>query len=210
VNTTGNESENNNAVEGAGDGPGEQHRTPLRKRIRWDWLFLALSATALIVLSMIFEGKGRIAGRVVWEYAKEMVFILPSVMVLMGLFAVWVNRETVVKYLGEGSGIKGFVLAALLGTLPTGPMYVAFPLAAVLLKKGARVANITIFLSAWACIKLPLELVEFQFMGWKFALLRLGLTVALVLPMGIMVEVLYNRGGRAQLQADASGLEAGD
>lgn len=172
-------------------------KPPLHKRIRWDYVFLVMSVAALVTLSIALPDKGRTAGKVVWEYVKEMVLILPAVMVLMGLFAVWVERDVVVKYLGKGSGLKGLVIAMLLGTLPTGPLYVAFPLAALLLKKGARVASIMVFLSAWACIKLPLELMEFQFMGWRFALLRLGLTVALVIPMGLLAEALYHRGGGA-------------
>jgi len=55
-----------------------------------------------------------------------MIWILPAVMVLMGLFAVWVSKETVVKYLGETSGIKGIFLAIFFGALPTGPPLCGF------------------------------------------------------------------------------------
>lgn len=170
-------------------------KPPLRKRIKWDLFFLVLSVAAFAALSLAYRDKGSRALRVSWEYFQEMVFILPAVMIMMGLFAVWVRRESVVRYLGQGSGLTGLLLAILLGTLPTGPLYVAFPLAAMLLGKGARVAVVMVFLSAWACIKLPLELVELQFLGWKFTLLRLGLTVALVIPMSLLAEVLYNRKG---------------
>ena len=166
---------------------------PRRRKLRWDFLSLGLSAIAFAALGLLYPAQGSKALRVSWEYFQELVFVLPAVMVLMGLFAVWVRRETVVKYLGEESGLAGLLLSVLLGTLPTGPLYVAFPLAAMLLQKGARVANVTVFLCAWACIKLPMELVEFQFLGWKFALLRLGLTVVLVMPMGLAAEAIYHR-----------------
>ncbi|MGQ9537336.1 MAG: permease [Actinomycetota bacterium] len=165
-----------------------------RRKPRWDLLFLVLSVAAFTGLGLFFRDKGGRALRISWEYFREMVFILPAVMVLMGLFAVWVKRETVVKYLGQESGLSGLLLSVLLGTLPTGPLYVAFPLAAMLLRKGARVANVIVFLCAWACIKLPQELMEFQFLGWRFTLLRLALTVALVIPMGLVAEALYHRG----------------
>jgi len=114
--------------------------------------------------------------------------ILPAVMIIMGLFAVFIPSETVVKYLGKTSGIKGIALSILIGTLPTGPLYVAFPMAATLLKKGARVSNIIVFLSAWACIKIPQELVEFQFLGAEFMALRLILTIIFVIIMGLIIE----------------------
>ena len=119
---------------------------------------------------------------------KELVLILPAVMVLMGLFSVWVSKETVVKYMGQASGIKGLGLALFIGMMPTGPLYVAFPMASMLLKKGARVANIIIFLSAWACIKLPQELVELRFMGFNFMIIRLTFTVVMVIVMGLIIE----------------------
>lgn len=121
-------------------------------------------------------------------------------MILMGLLAVFISDETVIKYLGKTSGIKGVALAFLLGTLPTGPLYVAFPMAATLIKKGARISNIIIFLSAWACIKIPQELVELQFLGLQFMVLRLVLTVIFVAIMGLLIEQIIDRGNRKSLQ----------
>ncbi|MDZ7837082.1 MAG: hypothetical protein U5N58_03540 [Actinomycetota bacterium] len=59
-----------------------------------------------------------------------------------------------------------------------------------MLNKGAKRSNIIIFISAWACIKLPQELIEIQFLGLKFTLLRLGLTIVFVIIMGIIIEKL--------------------
>ncbi len=176
--------------------PGETRlKQPLRKRIKWDLFFLALSVAAFAALSLACRDKGSRALRVSWEYFQEMVFILPAVMILMGLFAVWVSREMVVRYLGREAGLRGVALSILLGSLPTGPLYVAFPLAAMLLAKGARVANVMAFLSAWACIKMPQEVMELQFLGWKFTFLRLGLTAAIIIPMTLLAEKLHRREG---------------
>jgi len=65
---------------------------------------------------------------------------------------------------------------------------VAFPVAAVLIKKGAKISNIIIFLSAWACIKIPQEMVELKFLGLKFMALRLILTIIFVVIMGLSIE----------------------
>ncbi|MGQ9537312.1 MAG: permease [Actinomycetota bacterium] len=164
---------------------------PWRKRIRWDWAFLLASIPAFVVLTVLFrEDEGAKAAHVSWEYFKEMAIILPAVLIIMGLVTVWVERDLIVRFLGEGSGLTGIVLSFILGSIPMGPLYIAFPLAYVLLKKGARVANVVIFLSAWACIKLPIELVEFQFMGWKFALTRYVSTLVVV-AMSLAVEKLF-------------------
>jgi len=150
-------------------------------------IFIGIIAAAVILLALYPEN--RVASfQASYDLFIEFILILPAVMVLMGLFSVWVRKETVVKYLGHASGIKGLIIALIMGMMPTGPLYIAFPMASMLLKKGARVANIIIFLSAWACIKLPQELVEIRFMGIKFMIIRLGFTIIMVIMMGLFIE----------------------
>lgn len=122
-----------------------------------------------------------------------MILILPAVIVLMGLFNVWISKKTITTYLGKQSGLKGSLISVFLGALPTGPLYVAFPLASSMIKKGARISNIVVFLSAWACLKIPQELVELQFLGWKFLIVRWTLTVVFVVIMGVVIEKVLDR-----------------
>jgi len=135
-------------------------------------------AVTVILLTAFPDRKGPVIGAS-WDFLLEMILILPAVMVILGLFVVFVPKETVVRYLGKASGIKGIILAIILGALPTGPLYIAFPMAAALLKKGAKISNIIVFLSAWACIKIPQEMVELQFLGVQFMISRLILTTCL-------------------------------
>jgi len=146
--------------------------------------------TAAVVLLIIYPENRTASIQASYNLFIEFILILPAVMVLMGLFSVWVSKEIVVKYLGHASGIKGLGLAIFVGMMPTGPLYIAFPMASMLLKKGARVANIIIFLSAWACIKLPQELVELRFMGLKFMIIRLLFTVIMVVIINIVMLVM--------------------
>ena len=142
----------------------------------------------LIILLILFPDKVGPVTSNIQTYFLEMIFILPAVLILMGLFAVFVSDDMVADYLGRASGIKGMFLAIFLGTLPTGPLYVAFPMVGIWLKKGASISNMIVFLSAWACIKIPQEIVEFQFLGLKFMLLRLILTIVFVISIGIIIE----------------------
>ncbi len=159
-----------------------------QKKPRRDWVILALCAGAFASLTVLYPPQGLASARAAGRYSLEMIQILPAVIVLMGLFSVWVSKEAVVRHLGQGSGVRGTAVALLLGTLPTGPLYVAFPLARTLLDKGASVRNVVAFLSAWACVKIPQELVEIKFLGLEFAALRLGWTVAFVALMGWTIE----------------------
>jgi len=153
-----------------------------------DWVLLGSILIIAAVLLSIFPDKKGVVISTSWDFFIEMMLILPAVMVILGLFAVWVPKDIVVKYLGNASGITGIFLAIILGTLPTGPLYIAFPMAAALLKKGARISNIIVFLSAWACIKIPQEMVELQFLGVQFMISRLILTIIFVVIMGLFIE----------------------
>lgn len=123
-----------------------------------------------------------------WEYLREAILILIPVAVMMGLFEVWVPKSLISQYLGHASGWKGVALAFLFGMLPTGPIYVAFPIAGMLLKKGARPLNIVILLNTWAALKIPQLMVETQFLGATFMLTRLALTVPSAFLIGWLVE----------------------
>ncbi len=110
--------------------------------------------------------------------ARTMLLVIPPVFMLLGLLDVWVPRERMIKFMGPGSGIRGPVLAFLLGSFAAGPLYGAFPFAAVLMKKGASFINVLIFIGAWSTTKIPMLLFEVSALGPRFALSRLAIDLA--------------------------------
>ncbi len=104
---------------------------------------------------------------------KEMALIIPPIFILLGLLDVWIPRETMIKFMGESSGLKGIILAILLGSAAAGPLYGAFPIAAIFMKKGVKFSNILIFIGAWSTTKIPMILFEISSLGPKFAFTRL-------------------------------------
>ena len=163
-------------------------RIKQKKSLIRDYIIMGIVIVAALVTLLIFPYKSGSVLDVSKKYLLELIMILPAVMIIIGLFSVWIPGEKVVKYMGRTSGIKGIFISMALGMLPTGPLYLAFPVAAALLKKGAKISNIIIFISAWACIKLPQELLEIQFLGIQFTMLRLALTIIFVIIMGIIIE----------------------
>jgi len=159
---------------------------------RKDLAFLGVVSLTAVILLQLFPERREIFASVSWEFFVEMISILPAVMILMGIFAVFVPKDLVVRYLGKEAGVKGIALAMIMGALPTGPLYIAFPIASTLLKKGARVSNVIVFLSAWSCIKIPQELVELEFLGFRFMVTRLILTAIFVVIMGFTIEYIVD------------------
>lgn len=131
---------------------------------------------ALVVIDgfllYLFPDLGRKSWSISWSSFLEMISFIPPIFILLGLLDVWVDRQTMIKLMGENSGFLGIAIAFVLGSVAAGPLYAAFPIAGVLLKKGSKFSNILIFIGAWSTTKIPMLLFEASAMGWKFMLTR--------------------------------------
>lgn len=146
-----------------------------KNKILKRYAILLLAIIFLIILYFVNREIAKIAIKNSLLQFKTMLLVIPAIFILLGLIDAWVPRATMIKYMGEGSGLKGILLAFLLGSCAAGPLYGAFPMAAVLLKKGAKFRNIMIFIGAWSTTKIPMFLFEATSLGWKFAILRFAL-----------------------------------
>jgi len=118
-----------------------------------------------------------------------MILALPVMFILVGLFDVWVSREKVQKHVGESSGIRGMMLIMLLAFIQAGPIYAAFPVAYILWKKGTSPRNIFIYLSSASIAKIPMIAFEIGFLGLKFSLLRIIISI----PIFIIVAIIMGK-----------------
>lgn len=126
---------------------------------------------------------------VMWEMLK----ILPLAFILIGLFEAWIKKETVIKHLGEQSGIKGYFWVLLLAGFSVGGLFVAFPLADTLYKKGASLKVIFAYLGFAGTIRIPMTIFEISFLGLPFTVTRLVVTIPLFLLIGIVLGTILKK-----------------
>jgi len=119
------------------------------------------------------------------SFSIEMLKLLPCAFILIGLFEVWVKKESVEKHLGKDSGGIGYVWVILLAGTTVGGLYVAFPVAYSLFKKGAKLSFIFTYIGASALCRVPMTIFESSFMGIKFSLIRLIVSIPLVILTSI-------------------------
>ena len=124
-----------------------------------------------------------------WRFLKEMLLILPCMFILIGLFDVWIPKEKIEKHVGKGSGMKGMGLMIFLAVIQPGSLYVSFPFAHLLWKKGTSLRNIFIYVGMFSAAKIPMLTFEIGFLGLKFSALRLILTI----PVFILIAILLER-----------------
>lgn len=117
----------------------------------------------------------------------EMLSVLPPIFILLGLMDVWMKKETLMKYMGEDSGLVGIIIAFVLGSIAAGPLYGAFPVAVVLLKKGCKLSNVFVMIGAWSTTKIPLLMFEASSMGLRFTLYRLIINIVGIIIMSYII-----------------------
>jgi uncharacterized membrane protein YraQ (UPF0718 family) len=161
---------------------------------------------ALLLVLVVNHEMGMRAIRVTGYSLKEMVLIIPPIFVLLGLLDIWVPRETMTKYMGDQSGLMGIILAFVIGSAAAGPLYGAFPVAAVFMKKGVRFSNVMIFIGAWSTTKVPMFLFEWSSLGTRFAVTRLLVDIPGIIVIAYILSALVSKEEVAELYARAESL----
>ncbi len=159
------------------------------KRYRASLLVLVV----LVVTGLVNRSLGEAVLNTTIYQLREMVVVIPPIFVLLGLLDIWVPKQTMVTYMGEGSGLKGILLSLFIGSAAAGPLYGAFPVAAVFMKKGVKFSNILIFLGAWSTTKIPMLLFEFSALGLPFALTRLLVDIPGIIIIAYLLQALVGK-----------------
>lgn len=155
--------------------------------------FLLLSIVLLIIMTIVDIQLTYDALRHSGSQILSMLMIVPPIFILIGLFDVWVPRETIIELMGEGSKAKGMFLAFFLGAFSAGPTLVAFPLAMLMLKKGASYTNTIFFLMVWSSLKLPIVFYQITTIGIKLSLI-INITMIIVfIVSALLVEKLFTK-----------------
>ncbi len=158
-------------------------------------IVIAIFFVFVSISYLIDFDKGKQTGQAFVNVLIEMLKILPCAFILIGLFEVWVKKETVIQHLGDNCGIKGYFWILLLAGFSVGGLYVAFPLAETLNKKGASLKIIFTYLGFVGVFRIPMTIFEISFLGLPFTLVRLMVTVPLFLLIGILIGTILKKRG---------------
>ena len=161
-------------------------------------MFLLL-ALANIIIGLVVPEIGERSLDLTRVNLMEMLSVLPPILVLLGLLDVWVDRATMIRYTGKGSGFKGVLISFLLGSAAAGPLYAAFPVAGVMMKKGSSLTNIFIFIGAWSTTKIPMLTFEAASLGLPFTLTRLALSIVGITTIALITQKSLNDQQKEQL-----------
>ena len=166
-----------------------------------------LTLLALVVLAIIYTvNRGTAVESVTISLSGVwMMFqILPPILIIMNLLDALVPKELVMKHMGREAGFRAYFWAFVLGTFAAGPLYAAFPIAALLAKKNARLSSLVFFLGMWTVTKLPVFTYELNYFGLPFTGLHILTGIVFYFLLSILLEKLFLKNDQEQIYATLS------
>lgn len=164
----------------------------MRSNIRKYYFIIAFFISLLIT----FFTKQQLAVAIwnnFYSFFLTMIKFIPAVFILIGLFDVWVDKKTIKKHLGNNSSPLAYIWIIMLAATTVGGLYVAFPVAAALAKKGARPRIIFSYLGLAAVCRIPMTLFEATYLGYTFTALRWLISIPLIIGSSICLEKLLKK-----------------
>jgi uncharacterized membrane protein YraQ (UPF0718 family) len=163
------------------------------KKRKWDKHYDSYFLVAVIFLYFLlffFNPEGiynslKVSGNIFIQ----IIPVLLLVILFMALIDYLLQPKTVMKYVGKGSGLKGWFLAISAGIISHGPIYVWYPLLKELRDQGMRSGLIAAFLYSRA-IKIPLLPLLVYYFGALFVVVLLPYIVIASLIEGEIIELL--------------------
>jgi uncharacterized membrane protein YraQ (UPF0718 family) len=155
---------------------------------------LIMGALAIILLFIGYskgEGQHIMGIKSALNMTVEILPLLVFAFIIAGMIQVLLPHETIAKWVGADSGMRGIIIGSVAGGLCPGGPFVSLPIAAGLLRSGAGIGTMVAFLtgwSIWAVSRLPMEV---GVLGWRFTLIRLVSTAFFPILAGIIALVFF-------------------
>lgn len=126
-----------------------------------------------------------------WGTLKRTLPLLVVAFVIVGYVNVLAPQELVSKWIGPESGWRGLFVGTGAGMLLPGGPYVVFPLIAALYQAGAGIGPTLAMITSWAGLALLSVSFELPFLGWRFSIVRLGLSLLVPPLVGLAARILF-------------------
>jgi uncharacterized membrane protein YraQ (UPF0718 family) len=163
------------------------------EKVGGSWIFLLLVTVVYITFGIVDLELVRNALPVFGRLILRILPVLILVFVIMFLTNLLFEAKSIVRILGKGSGLRGWILAIAGGIISSGPIYMWYPLLGDLKERGMKDCLIAAFLYNRA-IKIPLIPMMVYYFGWPFTIILSLYMVLFSIANGLAVEELTEGG----------------
>ena len=153
-------------------------------------IFITLSVV-LSVISFALDRKKTLMGfKRGWKMFGNVLLPFLNILILISVVLYFIPPSLITQYLGANSGVLGFSIAALVGSITLIPGFISYPIAAGLIEQGASYAVVATFMTTLmmvGVVTLPLEITYF---GKRVAITRNALNFVAAVIIGLVVGVI--------------------
>lgn len=167
-------------------------RKKRNKNLYYGFYFLSIVIIFYLMLAVFDFKKISLSLYVSFHILIQILPILVVVILLMGIINYFLKPKLVKKYLGIGSGLKGWFMAISMGVLSHGPIYIWYPLLKDLRAQGMRTGLTAVFLYNRA-IKIPLLPIMIFYFGLEFVVILSIYMIIASIVEGKIIEVIEHK-----------------
>ncbi len=124
---------------------------------------------------------------------RQFIYVLPVILVaflLAGFIEAAIPEEFVKQWLAREAGLRGIILGTLGGTLLAMGPYASFPIIASISAAGAGSGTVISLISAWSLLSLSKLPYEAGFLGMRFTIVRMSLSVPFCIAAGAVAHII--------------------
>ena len=156
-------------------------------------LILVLIAAVMLFLAWRRPDESLKQGLVLsWNSFRRTAALLLIAFLIVGFVETLAPQELIADWIGPESGLQGILIGELAGVLLPGGPYVIFPLISALYQAGAGFGPTLAMVTSWAGLALLSISFEIPFMGWRFTLIRVALTLPFPFLVGLASHALFS------------------
>ncbi len=163
-----------------------------KKSVKGRWIFLGISAVLYLTVLIINQSKALKVWNHFLHLTGEILPFLLVVFVIMILINLFLKTELLIKYMGEGSGLKGWLIAIITGILSVGAIYLWFPVLKNMMEKGVKPGLVAVFLYNRG-IKLHWLPLMALYFGMKYVVVLTLVTVLVSVLQGWILNLLTGK-----------------
>jgi uncharacterized membrane protein YraQ (UPF0718 family) len=134
--------------------------------------FYFLIVILLMVSFVRSQAKTKMALIKSWKSFENILPLFLSILLIIGIIFAVLSPQIISEIMGAQSGWLGIMMAALIGSVTVIPGFVTFPLAATLLKNGAGLTQIIVFISTSVMVGVITIPIEIKYLGRKVTYFR--------------------------------------
>lgn len=155
-------------------------------------IFISLSIV-LSALSFLLDRKKTMAGfKRGWKMFRTVLFPFLNILIFISIVLYFIPPDVISKYLGANSGVIGFTIAALVGSVTLIPGFISYPIAAGLIQQGASYAVVATFMTTLMMVGVVTLPLEIRYFGKTVAITRNALNFIAAIIIGLVVGLILD------------------